>query len=126
MLKSCSRCGRIHPYGYVCGHHIAMHRTEDDKLRRTYRWQQKSLEIRDRAQHLCEVCRDKGRYVYNGLEVHHIEKLRDRPDLLLDDENLICLCQECHKKADDGGMSKDYLIELARKREGRIVQLYEH
>lgn len=120
MLKSCSRCGRIHPYGYVCGHMRPRYKYQGGKereLRNTWDWHKKSQEIRDRAQHLCEACRDKGRYVYDNLEVHHIEKLAEHPELLLEDENLVCLCVSCHKQADRGEIPKDYLRELARKRE---------
>lgn len=122
MLRACSRCGRIHPYGYRCGHNKPKYQYTGGKereLRNTWDWHKKSLEVRDKAQGLCEVCRDKGRYVYEGLEVHHIEKVTERPDLLLDDENLVCLCARCHKQADRGELGKDYLKGLARVREGR-------
>ncbi|WP_377265007.1 HNH endonuclease signature motif containing protein [Rhizobium puerariae] len=31
-------------------------------------------------------------------EVHHIQSVRDRPDLRLDWQNTICLCKPCHSR----------------------------
>lgn len=86
-------------------------------MRSKWAWQKRSLQVREDAQHLCEVCRDQGRYTHEGLEVHHIERLKDAPELLLDGSNLICLCVKHHKMADKGDLSKDYLRSLAEKRE---------
>ena len=92
-------------------------------MRSTYRWTLKSKEIREKANYLCEVCRAEGVYTYDNLEVHHIVKVKDDNDLLLDNYNLICLCQEHHKQADENsagggrGLSPDYLRELAKQRE---------
>jgi len=91
--------------------------TKERQLRNTYDWQQKSIEIRERANYLCEVCRDKGIYNYNELEVHHISKIKDAPHLLLDNYNLICLCNEHHRAADSGEIDKEYLLRLAKIRE---------
>ena len=35
----------------------------------------------------------------------------------LDNYNLICLCTDHHKQADQGKLDKEYLRKLARKRE---------
>ena len=120
MLKSCSRCGGIHESGYRCTHNkpkYAYKGGEEREARNTWDWHKKSREIRERAHNLCEACKDKGRYVYEGLEVHHIEKVRDNPERLLDNLNLVCLCVTCHKQADRGEIPAEYLKELARKRE---------
>jgi hypothetical protein len=50
--------------------------------------------------------------------VHHIEKLRENVDGLLDDDNLICLCGKHHKQADKGLIDKEYLKELVKLRKG--------
>lgn len=120
MYKSCSRCGKIHDTRFKCnaGKIWKQYDLEERKLRATYDWQQKSLSIREQAQWLCEVCRDQGIYTYDNLEVHHIEKLRERPDLFLDDSNLICLCRMHHKLADQNELSKDYLKHLTEGRGG--------
>ena len=119
MYKSCSRCGKIHDTKVKCNVTRIYLSTRDRELRSKYIWSKKSQEIRDKADHLCEVCRDKNIYTYDGLEVHHIEKIRDREDLFLDDLNLICLCQEHHRQAEKNELDKDYLRELALVREGR-------
>lgn len=123
MYKSCSRCGAIHDTRYKCpknARKIDYSRygtSEEGELRHTSAWQKKSLEIREKAQYLCEVCRDRGIFNYNLLEVHHITKLRDNAQGLLVNDNLICLCVAHHKQADAGMLDADYLRELARKRE---------
>lgn len=91
-------------------------RTGADRLRFTARWKRKSLQVRSDAHWLCEVCRDQGKVTTDGLEVHHIEKLRDDPDGLIEDDNLVCLCRKHHKMADDGELTKVYLRGLALRR----------
>ena len=122
FYKSCPKCGKIHPANYKCTKGFSYRVTykpskEERKQRSTYAWTKKSIEIRKKANYLCEVCRDEGVYTYSGVEVHHINKLRDRPDLLLDNYNLIALCKRHHEEADDGLINKNYLKELAKKRE---------
>ena len=119
VFKACSRCGKIHDAGFHCIKGKTYQSTKERELRSRYVWTKKSQEIREKANHLCEVCRDQNVYTYDNLEVHHIDKLRDREDLYLDDHNLICLCVEHHKQADDNELDKDYLFSLASAREGR-------
>ena len=119
MFRSCSRCGKIHPANERCPVGREYNGGEERELRKRYSWQKKSLQIRQDAQGLCEVCRDQGIYTHKQLEVHHIERLKDAPELLLDSDNLICLCSEHHKMADRGELSKDYLKSLVRLREQR-------
>ena len=110
----------MHPTTYTCN----VNRTkriyaggEERKLRSSNKWTEKSKEIREKANYLCEVCRDHGVYNYRDLEVHHIIKLTRDTGGLLDNSNLICLCVEHHKEADRGTLSIDYLRELAQRRE---------
>ena len=116
MYKSCSRCGKIHDSKYKCYKGIIYSGGNERKLRSSYAWQKKSQDIREQAQGLCEVCRDQGQITYNNLEVHHIEKLAEHEELLLEDDNLICLCVTHHKQADSGEIDKEYLRQLARVR----------
>lgn len=121
MYKACSRCGKIHDTRFNCSHNKAKfdnskYKADEDKLRNKSKWAKKSQDIREQAQYLCEVCRDKGIYNYRDLEVHHITKLRDNTAGLLEDSNLVCLCIKHHKQADRGQISADYLRELARRR----------
>ena len=122
MYKSCSKCGKIHSANYKCQIGRIYAGGSERQLRSQYAWTKKSEEIRERANYLCEVCRDQNIYTYNNLEVHHIEKVKDLPSLLLDNDNLICLCQEHHTLADDGKLDKEYLRMLARRREQGRVQ----
>lgn len=117
---ACSRCGKIHQKGYVCkvgaGKKHYRYTYAEAKLRSKSVWTDKSRQIREDAHYLCEVCKDKGIYNYRNVEVHHIEKLKDRPDLLIEDSNLICLCRDCHRLADAEMIDKEYLKRLALKR----------
>lgn len=115
-LVSCSRCGKLHPRGYKCTYGRKADQSEEAKLRRKNSWKEKAKEIKKEALYLCEVCKDEGIYTYDGLEVHHITKLKDDPNGLLDDNNLICLCIFHHKKADAGEIKEDYLRKLVKKR----------
>ena len=118
MWKSCSRCGKVHDTRYICRHNAPIKaRTIDQRLRSTKRWTKKSEEIREKSQHLCAVCRQEGRYNYDNLEVHHIVKLKDDTDRLLDNYNLVALCKYHHELADEGKIEASYLEELARCRE---------
>ena len=118
MYKSCPRCGKIHSTKYKCTKgKVKRVLTDDMRLRNLSAWHKKAEDIKKASKYLCSVCLDKGRYTYNKLEVHHIEKLRDNPERLLDNYNLICLCKNCHKLADDGMIDKDYLYKLAKNRE---------
>lgn len=116
ILKCCARCGKLHPYNFHC---LIGQRKEgkDRELRTKYIWTKKSLEIRERANYLCEVCRDNGIYSFENLHVHHIESIRDAPEKYLENQNLISLCVHCHLKADRGETDKKYLKLLAEKRE---------
>ena len=117
MFKSCSKCGKIHPKNYQCRVGRTYTGGNERKLRSTYAWTKTSLRVRDESNFLCEICREQGIYNYNNIEVHHIVKVKDDESKLLDNENLICLCQEHHKQADNNEIDKDYLLRLARERE---------
>ena len=118
MYRACSRCGKIHDTNYKCNKGIIYKGGKERDLRKTYKWKKKSIEIREDANYLCEVCKDNGIINYKNIEVHHINKLVDNPDELLENENLISLCSYHHKQADKGLISKEYLQELVAKRMG--------
>jgi len=115
MFKACSICGKVHDRNQMCSRKRFYVDTQERKQRSRYCWTKKSEQIREQANYLCEVCKDRGVYTYDDLEVHHITKLRDGGELL-DDDNLICLCVEHHKQADNNELSKDYLTELVKRR----------
>lgn len=120
MYRSCSKCGKVHPANVKC-HSDARVKiaTDESRLRSTHRWTLKSREVREKANYLCEVCRDLGQINYTGVEVHHIDALKDRPDLLIENDNLVCLCEMHHEQAERGEISKDYLRQLAQRREAK-------
>ena len=117
MYKACSRCGKVHDSNYKCNHNRIYKKSDAKELRNKNAWHKKSNEIRRKSKYLCEVCRDERRYTYNNLEVHHIISIKEDKERLLDNYNLICLCQEHHKLAEVGKIDKDYLFELAKQRE---------
>ena len=77
----------------------------------------KSEEIKEKAKYLCELCWHEGRITTSSLETHHIEKLTERPDLAMEESNLICLCRHCHERAEKGEVHKYLLKEIALNRE---------
>lgn len=119
MLRSCVYCGRIHDSKKECGKRPPKRykRSAWDAERNTSSWHRKSEEIKERSHYLCSVCFADGVYTYDGLETHHIVKVRDRPDLLLEDSNLICLCRRHHEAAESGKIPPEVLKKLAENRD---------
>lgn len=117
MLRTCRYCGRCVPMNHNCKSKPKEVRRDYDRARMTREWKQKSLDIKERSLYLCEVCKDKGQYTYNNLETHHIIKVKDRPDLTLDDSNLICVCESHHEQAECGEIEADYLRRLVTIRD---------
>lgn len=122
MYRSCTKCGKIHDVKHKCNVAVTKKKynkenSVEHKLRNTTAWTYKAREMKARAGYLCEVCRADGVYTYEGLETHHIEKLKDKPTKLLDDDNLIVLCVFHHKLADKGMLNEGYLRKLVEIRE---------
>jgi len=119
---TCRRCGRIHLRGqctkpkYNYGNRYKAD-SKANTFRSTRQWREKSKSIRERSNYMCAVCLDKGIVNYKDLEVHHIIKINNNYDLRLEDSNLVCLCSGCHKLADAGELSIDYLSKLAYARD---------
>ena len=124
VKKACPRCGRIHEYSFKCFRNItprSYQDTEENRLRSKSAWKKKRSEINEKSYYLCEVCKDRGDYTPKEVEVHHIKKLREDHDLLLENENLITLCKLHHREADRGYLEKSYLLELVKKRDTDLV-----
>ncbi|WP_461367237.1 HNH endonuclease [Candidatus Darwinibacter acetoxidans] len=68
---------------------------KEGKFYKSSAWEKKRLEILERDNHECQRCKDAGGYS-KGNVVHHIKHLDDRPDLALEDDNLMTVCEACH------------------------------
>lgn len=64
---------------------------------KTMAWRRKRLEILERDNYECQLCKREGKY-NKGNTVHHIKHLEDRPDLALVDDNLLSVCAACHNR----------------------------
>lgn len=119
-LRACVYCGQVHEVDFKCKLKpkvdYAKYKKDYDKLRNKKAWARLAEAVKRDSNYLCEVCFDKGRLIADGLESHHIVKIKDNPDLFLDEQNIVCLCKYCHKMADRGELDKDYLRELAQRR----------
>ena len=70
------------------------------------RWHRKRDEILRRDRYECQICKSRGKYKRAEL-VHHVQHLKDRPDLALADtypgedgqehRQLISVCKDCHE-----------------------------
>lgn len=67
-------------------------------------WKSKRAEVMQLDRNECRRCRAKGRY-RRGTIVHHVQHLRDRPDLALSvydpdtgERQLLTVCKSCHEE----------------------------
>jgi 5-methylcytosine-specific restriction endonuclease McrA len=63
-----------------------------------YAWKQLRLRVLEESHWECQQCKEEGR-LSPAETVHHVQELKDRPDLALERANLRPLCHECHDKA---------------------------
>ena len=128
MLKSCNRCGMIHDFNKKCYKNRQVRgKTKADEFRKTNKWHQKSLDIRERDKNLCRCCianifDTQQIYNFNKLEVHHITPLEEDYDKRLDDDNLITLCCYHHKLSDKGIIPR-YILEELTNPECNLVEI---
>lgn len=121
MLKSCSKCGRIHDHKFICEakQHELNKKTSAQKFRSSYAWYKKQKEIKQRDIYLCRVCltnkyQTTTRYNSSNLSVHHIVPIQKDFEKRLDDDNLITLCSYHHKLSEAGKIPKNFLLSLAK------------
>ena len=76
------------------------------------------MQIRERDNYLCLMCKINDKYVYNDVSVHHIVPLAEEWDIRLDDDNLITLCGTHHEEAESGKIKREQLIALIVPPEG--------
>lgn len=67
-------------------------------------------------QPLCELCLAAGK-VEPTRSVHHIQKLKDAPERLLERVNVIALCYGCHLEADRNPETNQRCRAIAEARE---------
>lgn len=123
MLKSCSKCGRIHDKKFICQANKTV-RVKPDSLANKFRnsqvWKKKRKHILQRDKGLCQLCIRNlydtfGRIYNNSIEVHHIEPIIESYDLRLDECNLISLCTYHHKMADRGQIPQEELKNIIKE-----------
>jgi 5-methylcytosine-specific restriction protein A len=72
--------------------------TRKSAAERGYDWTwQKFRKVYLSEHPLCSDCEAEGR-VGAATDIHHKQKLRDRPELKYEEENLMALCKACHDK----------------------------
>ena len=62
---------------------------------RSREWRQARRQVLERDRYECQECKAQGR-VGRGRVVHHIQHLDKRPDLALEPDNLLTVCESCH------------------------------
>jgi 5-methylcytosine-specific restriction endonuclease McrA len=67
-------------------------------------WDQMSRRIRQERP-LCEHCKEQGKTSATTC-VHHIVPVSENPGRLLDETNVVALCEECHKEEHGGKFGK--------------------
>ena len=78
-------------------------------------WRKKRLQILERDNFECKMCKELGR-VGKGETVHHIKHLKYRPDLGLTNSNLTTLCYAHHNEVhpEKWGQGKDKFVNEER------------
>ena len=99
-LPKVCRCGRVVKGVCQSCTAIVQARAEDYRpsKRERYGSHWTALSQHYRSKHpLCEQCMVEGRTTA-ATEVHHKIKAKDRPDLILQWDNLMSVCRSCHEK----------------------------
>ena len=105
MMKSCSRCGRIHDINHRCyanSKNYYQHSPETRKFRNSTAWKKKAQEIKERDKFLCQICLKHNIFNYKELSVHHIQPIAENEALRLENSNLITLCEKHHQDCESG------------------------
>ena len=68
----------------------------------------KTINNRDRG--LCRLCYSEGKIIYSDC-VHHIEEVKDNEALRCSEDNLISLCNRCHREVHYLYNSKSSIIK---------------
>lgn len=131
MLKTCTYCGRIHDSKVICKEKAARTKrtyyrkkfTDQQNIRNSNAWKKKSVAIRKRDNYMCQACINGIGYMpgkkitTKNIQVHHIIPLEEDKNMAFMNEYLISLCEQCHELAEAGKISREKLLEIARKQE---------
>lgn len=114
-LKTCPRCGRIHPVGECkipkYSRMVSKRKEQTSKLRSSSRWQHARKQALERDKYLCRWCLAKYNTITTtNLQVHHITPIYDNTSMAYDIHNLITVCSNCHTMVE--GKYKDELYRL--------------
>ena len=69
----------------------------EEKFYKSKKWRRKRERVLKRDNYVCQKCKRYGKNV-EATTVHHIKHLKNYPELALDENNLISLCERCHNK----------------------------
>ena len=128
MLKSCNYCGRIHDSKKECTQKKAAEqaRWENRKqtkalmFRRTGKWTEKSVQIRERDNYMCLCCKTmlagtKSQFNTEDISVHHIVPIEEDYEQRVEDENLITVCEVHHEMCEAGRISRTVQKALVKE-----------
>ena len=133
LKKLCSKCGKIIPYGnYRCNECEAKYKARIEKYSKETKkeyykeynsskrqnqdfynsksWNLTRQQINNRDRGLCRLCYSEGKIIYSDC-IHHIEEVKENVDLRCDDNNLISLCNRCHREVHLLYKSKSSIIK---------------
>lgn len=86
--KNKRRQARNRQFGYVL--------SDEEKFYSSMIWQRKRALTKERQGFFCLNCLDN-QFYKECTQVHHIIEILEDWSMRLDDDNLICLCSECHQ-----------------------------
>lgn len=85
------------------------------------RWQKKRLEILERDDWSCKICKSKEK----TLHVHHIEYLYHWEPWEYDEMFLITLCEDCHEQETEYSADQWTFLKMALKHNGWGIDAVE-
>lgn len=113
--------------GYCVEHQKEMRSYKADKYDRFYRtkeWLNKRGYIVDRDMHLCIDCLINKEDPVEAKIVHHIEPVKDNWSRRLDNNNLISVCDSCHKKIEGRYAAGSFEKEHEKNRLINLLKVY--
>ena len=111
-----------------------MDKRERQRFYNSKRWQDKRMQILRRDHFECQSCRERiekanregvlltgwERHINRATCVHHIKELEDYPELALDSDNLMSLCDRCHNARH--GRTTDKLYTRWKKKKKPVTE----